>query len=40
MPEAGSCGREEQPRVQGVVAAWAQQGLEELLHVKGQEGWR
>ena len=27
-----------QPHVQGVVAAQAQEGLEELLHVQGQEG--
>ena len=26
--------------VQGVVAVRAQEGLEELLHVQGQEGWR
>jgi len=32
-------GQEEQPHVQGVVAAWAQEGREELLHVQGQEGW-
>ena len=25
--------------VQGVVAARAQEGLEELLHVQGHEGW-
>ena len=25
--------------VQGVVAAWAQEGPEELLHFQGQEGW-
>ena len=31
--------REEQPHVQGAVAAWAQEGLEELSHVEGQEGW-
>ena len=31
-------GQEEQPHVQGVVAAWAQEGREELLHVQGQEG--
>ena len=31
-------GREEQPHVQGVVAARAQEGREELLHVQGQEG--
>ena len=33
-------GREEQPRLQGVVAAWAQEGLEKLFHVQGQEGQR
>ena len=26
--------------VQGVVAALAQEGLEELSHIEGQEGWR
>ena len=31
-------GREEQPHVQGAVAARAQEGLEELPHVEGQEG--
>ena len=31
-------GREEQPHVQGAVAAWAQEGLEELFYVQGQEG--
>ena len=31
-------GREEQPQVQGAVAARAQEGLEELSHVEGQEG--
>ena len=31
-------GQEEQPHVQGAVAAWAQEGLEELLHLQGQEG--
>ena len=30
--------REELPHGRGVVAAWAQEGLEELLHVQGQEG--
>ena len=30
-------GQEEQPHVQGVVAAWAQEGREELLHVQGKE---
>ena len=37
-PEArGGC-QEEQPHVQGAVAAWAQEGQEELLRVQGQEG--
>ena len=31
---------EELPHVQGAVAAWAQEGREELLHVQGQEGRR
>ena len=31
--------REDQPHVQGEVAAWAQEDLEELSHVEGQEGW-
>ena len=30
---------EEQPHVQGGVAAWAQEGREELIHIQGQEGW-
>ena len=30
-------GREDQPHVQGDVAAWAQEGLEELSHVEGQD---
>ena len=30
---------EELSHVQGAVAAWAQEGLEELPHVGGQEGW-
>ena len=33
-------GWEEQPHVKGAVAARAQEGLEELLHVQGQEGRR
>ena len=33
---AGSC--EEQTHVQGAVAAWMQEGLDELFHVQGQEG--
>ena len=38
MPEVRSGSREEQPHIQGVVAAWAQEGQEELIHVQGQEG--
>ena len=33
-------GREEGTQVQGAVAAQAQEGLEELSHVEGQEGRR
>ena len=33
-------GREDQPYLQGAVAARAQEGLEELSHVEDQEGWR
>ena len=36
--EARGGGREETPHVQGAVAARAQEGLEELFHVQGQEG--
>ena len=32
-------GQEQQPHIQGAVAARAQEGQEELLHVQGQEGW-
>ena len=32
--------REEQPRVQQAVAERAQEGLEELFHIQGQEGRR
>ena len=38
MPEARGSGREEQPHIQGPVAAWVQEGLEEPSHVEGQEG--
>ena len=37
-PEARGGGREDQPHVQEAVAAWVQEGLEELSHVEGQEG--
>ena len=36
-PEARD-GQEEQPHIQGAVAVWTQEGLEELSHVEGQEG--
>ena len=38
MPEARGGGWKEQHHLQGVVAAWAQEGLEELFHIQGQEG--
>ena len=37
-PKARVSGREDQPHAQGAVAVWAQEGLEELSHVEGQEG--
>ena len=40
MHEARGSGWEEQPHVQGAVATRVQEGLEELLHVQGQEGQR
>ena len=33
-------GREDQPHIQGAMAALAPEGLEELSHVEGQEGQR
>ena len=39
-PETGGGNREDQPHVQGALAARAQKGLEELSHVEGQEGWQ
>ena len=30
--------QEDQPHVQGAMAAQAQEGLEELFHVQGQDG--
>ena len=39
-PEARGCSREEQPPLQAAVAARVQEGLEELFHVQGQEGWQ
>ena len=38
MFEVRGGGREEQPHVQGAVAALAYEGQEELLHIQGQEG--
>ena len=37
-PEARGGGREDQPHVQEAMAARAQEGLEELSHIEGQEG--
>ena len=39
-PEARGGGQEDQPHVQGAVAVQAQEDLEELPHVEGQEGRR
>ena len=36
--EARGNGREEPHHIQGAVAAWAQEGQEELSHIEGQEG--
>ena len=36
-PEARGGGREYQPHAQGAMAAWVQEGREELLHVQGKE---
>ena len=38
MPKARGGGREDQPHVQGAMAAQVQEGLEELSHFEGQEG--
>ena len=37
-PEARGGGWEDQPHVQGAVAPWAQEGLEELSHVESHKG--
>ena len=37
-PEDRGGGQEEQPHVQGAMALRAQEGLEELSHIEGQEG--
>ena len=38
MSEVRGGGREELPHAREAVAAWVQEGLEQLLHVQGQEG--
>ena len=38
MPEARGGNQDEQPHVQGVVAAWTQEGLEELSTLKVRKG--
>ena len=40
MPEAKGGGQEEEAHVQGAVTVRAQEGLEELSYVQGQEGLR
>ena len=40
MLEAKGSSQKEQLHVQGVLAAQAQEGLEEISHVEGQEGGR
>ena len=39
MPKARGGGLEEQTHIQGAMAARAQEGLEELSNMEGQEGW-
>ena len=39
MPKVRAGSLEEQPHIQGVVAAHKEEGQEEKLHVQGQEGW-
>ena len=39
-PKVRGGGQEEEPQVQGSVAARVQEGLEKLFHVQGQEGQR
>ena len=38
MPEARGSGWEDQPHVQGAVAAWAQEGLEDYPTLKVRKG--
>ena len=39
MNEVRGGGREELPHIQRAMATQAQEGLEELSHNEGQEGW-
>ena len=39
-PQARGGSQQDQPHLQGVVAAGVQEGLEELSLVEGQEQWR
>ena len=39
-PEGRGGGWEDQSHIQGALAVWAQEGLEEPSHVEGQEGWQ
>ena len=39
-PKARGGGREDQRHARGALAAWTQEGIEELFHVEGQEGQR
>ena len=39
VSEARGGSQLEPPHIQGVVAAWAQEGLGDLSHVEGQEEW-
>ena len=36
VPEARGGSQEEQPHTQGAVAAWVQEGLQELFHIQGE----
>ena len=37
MTKARGGGREDQSHVQGAMAVWAEEGLEDLSHIEGQE---
>ena len=40
MSEVRGGSREELPHIQEAVAAQAQEGLEELAHIEGQDEWQ